>query len=486
MRSWLLNARPKVREADLQGFQILSASDTAARTTPVGRHCRDKAGNRQLFFDQYAGLLLLYFFNPILTKPARTAGSHRFGQGVQRLLGIQRVSLGSLSESTGVFAAEPLREIVRELPNRRLPLEHGRDAEALRGLTAVDGSFLPALPRMVWALWQDADHRAAKLHLQFDVLRGVPSDATLTPGASSEHNQLRVMLKADRLYVLDRGYAGYQLFRDILDAGSSFVVRVKDNTTFQVAEERAISAEARAAGVVRDVVIAKLGTDHHKDYLGQPVRLVIVRRQRPDGTMEELWLVTDRLDLPAELVALAYRYRWTIELFFRWFKCILGCRHLLANDANGVAIQAYVALIASLLMVLWTNHKPTKRTWEMMQFYLTGWADLEETRASLAQPSSIKTRHVSRSAAPVEAARSSVPFSCLPPPSSLFSPACQRPLSAAARFRNNSAEHYCPGARQGRPAGRSGRPARRRPARPGWPATGSRPQWPAFAGRGGP
>jgi len=141
---------------------------------------------------------------------------------------------------------------------------------------------------------------------------------------------------------------------------------------------------AGAAGVVRDVVLAKLGTDHHKDVLQRPVRLVIVRRTKADGTPEELWLLTDRLDLAAELVALGYRYRWTVELFFRWFKRVLGCRHLLALDANGVAIQVYVALIASLLVVLWTGRKLNRRTWEMIQFYLSGWATLEELETHLA------------------------------------------------------------------------------------------------------
>ena len=114
-------------------------------------------------------------------------------------------------------------------------------------------------------------------------------------------------------------------------------------------------------------------------------RLVVVRRTRSDGTPEELWLVTDRSGLAAELVALAYRYRWTVELFFRWFKCVLGCRHLLLQDANGVAIQVYVALIASLLITLWTGRKPTKRTWEMLQFYFQGWASLEELEGHLAR-----------------------------------------------------------------------------------------------------
>ena len=57
---------------------------------------------------------------------------------------------------------------------------------------------------------------------------------------------------------------------------------------------------------------------------------------------------------------------------------------MLATDANGVAIQVYVALIASLLIVLWTGRKPTRRTWEMIQFYLSGWASLEELDRHLA------------------------------------------------------------------------------------------------------
>jgi Transposase DDE domain len=375
--------RPEVRARDLQGFKYFRLlMPLLERLQDVGTQ-RDRAGNRQLFFDQYAALLLLYFFNPVLTSLRGLQQASGLDK-VQKLLGVRRTSLGSLSEATGVFAAEPLRQVVQELAGRALPLEHGRDAEALRGLTAVDGTVLRALPQMAWALWMDDRHRAAKLHLHFEVLKGVPADAALTPAACSEPEQLRAMLQPGRLYVVDRGYADYQLFADILGARSSFVARVKDSTAFAVAEERPLPPAARQAGVVRDAVLAKLGTDHHKDVVGRPVRLVVVRRTKPDGSAEELWLVTDRLDLPAEWVALAYRYRWTVELFFRWFKCILGCRHLLATDANGVAIQVYVALIASLLVVLWTGRKPAKRTWEMIQFYLTGWASLEELERHLA------------------------------------------------------------------------------------------------------
>jgi IS4 transposase len=84
------------------------------------------------------------------------------------------------------------------------------------------------------------------------------------------------------------------------------------------------------------------------------------------------------MDLSAEIIALIYRYRWQIELFFRWFKCILGCRHLLSLSENGVSIQVYCALIASMLITLWTGRKPTKRTFEMLCYHFMGWADDEE------------------------------------------------------------------------------------------------------------
>lgn len=376
--------RPQIADSNLQGFKYFQMlPPLLERLQPVGT-ARDKAGNRQLFFGQYLSLVLLYFFNPIITSMrALQKASHL--DKVQRLLKVRPTSLGSFSEAAGVFSASHLQQILKELAIQAVPLYQGREAAALHNLCAVDGTILKALPKMAWALWQTR-HRAVKMHLQFDVIKGVPLNATITPAASSEPAQLRIMLQAGRLYVIDRGYAGYELFRDIMQAGSSFIGRVKDNTAFTVAEERKLTAEDIKAGIVRDVVLNKLGTDHHKDVIGQPVRLVIVRRVTSTGTIEELWLITDRLDLPADLVALAYRYRWTIELFFRWFKCILDCRHLVSNDANGVAIQLYAALIASLLMVLWTNRKPNKRTWEMFQFYFSGWATLEELEAHLNTP----------------------------------------------------------------------------------------------------
>ena len=154
---------------------------------------------------------------------------------------------------------------------------------------------------------------------------------------------------------------------------------------FQLQEERTLSQADLDAGVVRDFTVSRVGTAHHKDEIQQPLRIVIVRITDDAGKATELWLLSDRMDLTAEQIAMGYRYRWTIELFFRWFKQILGSRHLISTKENGITIQLYAGLIASLLVVLWTDVKVNKRTWEMLQFYLIGWASLEELEKHIAK-----------------------------------------------------------------------------------------------------
>jgi DDE family transposase len=370
--------RPEVRAKDIQGLKYFKRLRPLLEPLHDASTERDHAGNRTLFFDDYAALILLFFFNPVLTSLRSLQQASELDK-VQDKLGCPRTSLGALSAAARTFDAQALQQIVGELAQEALPLQAGKDAEVLRGLTAVDGSLLPALPKMAWALWLDGQHRAAKLHLHFDVFKGVPCSATVTDGNGNEKKQLRAALQPDRLYVIDRGYAEYQLFQDIIDAQSSFIGRIRDNAVYEIVEERPLSADARQAGVVRDLVVW-LGCEESGAVFQQKLRVMAVATGKTDsqGRPEILWLASDHLDLDAAWIALGYKYRWTVELFFRWFKCILGCQHLLSTCQNGVTIQVYMALIASLLITLWTSHKPSKRTFEMLCHYFAGWASEAE------------------------------------------------------------------------------------------------------------
>jgi hypothetical protein len=354
----------------------------------------DRAHNRKLHFDEYIALILLYFFNPVVES---LRGIQRASQlkKVQQRLGCPRASLGSLSEAARVFDANLLLGIIGELSQGLQPV--GRDVrfeKIERVLMLVDGTLLSALPQIVEAMWQDDEHRAFKLHTQFELLKGVPVRMDLTDANTDERRVLEACLQPDRVYVMDRGYLEFGLFQRILERGSSFVCRLRDNTVFEVIEERELSRKALDAGVVRDAVVRFSGKGAVEAGLTCPLRIVEVEckphrklsgktgRGGPEQG-DTILIGTDILDAPPELISLIYKHRWAIETFFCFFKHVLGCRHLLSHCPNGIEIQTYVAIIFCLLIALWTGKKPTLHTYEMICYYLMGWADEEEFLAHI-------------------------------------------------------------------------------------------------------
>jgi hypothetical protein len=314
----------------VNGFKYVRLVDTLLQTLQEAGTERDRAGNRQLFYDQYATLLLLYFFTPTVTSLRGIQQMRELRKGQQRG-GVGRLGLSTLSEAATVFDAVLLQDVLNELALRAWTQAaqgksavNDREQALLRDLVAIDGSVLPALPRMVWALWQDEQHRAAKMHGAFAALRQVPVGVTVTAANSPEREQRQKLVQPGGFYVCDRGYGDYELFAQWHALPCSFIVRVQHKAAYEVAQERPLTATARAAGVTSDVVLQRLGTSHQRPWAAQPLRVVRVTtdKQHKDGPPLELVLVAKRLDLDADLIALAYRYRWAVELFFRWFKCI--------------------------------------------------------------------------------------------------------------------------------------------------------------------
>jgi hypothetical protein len=366
---------------------------------------RDKAHNRTLHMDQYCSLVLLYLFNPVVVS-LRSLQQASELKKVQKKLGCARASLGSLSESSHVFDPELLQEIVRELGKELQPIAaDARLAEIKHTVTLVDGTLLKALPRITEAMWlttrTGTKHHAWRLHTQFELDKHVPLRIDLTNGRNSgpsdEKTVLREHLESDRCYVMDRWYAQFTLFNDIHRAGSSYVCRLRDNTMPEVVEERPLADEALAAGVLSDQLVRLGQSKRPTARPDHPLRLVMVRMEPHEKRSNRkgntgagpsdgiLRIATNLVDPPAEIIALIYQYRFTIELFFRFFKHVLGCRHLLSDDRRGIEIQTYSAIIACMLISLLTGRKPTLRTYEMVCYFLTGLADEDELLAHLAK-----------------------------------------------------------------------------------------------------
>ena len=391
-------AAEKIQSKDITGLKYFDQLAPLLQRLHDDGCDRDKAGNRKLHYDQYCMLLLLYLFNPIVTSLRGIQQASELKK-VQKKLGCARAALGSLSEATSVFDAERLKEIIGELGDQLKPLQQDkRLSDIKQTITLVDGSLLSALPSMMEASWRKADDGNGmvkwRLHTHFEILRGIATRVDVTPNGGGEHDEramLSKVIEPDRLYVTDRGYAKFALFNQIVDSRSSYVCRLRDNSVYAVVKENYRNDSAELNEIISDEIVefSKGSNFNH------PVRIICIRtnphttrgkyRGGSSGVDSDgiLRIATNLLDVPADVIGLIFSERWAIEIFFRFFKQILGCRHLLSQDQNGIEIQTYCAIIACMLIALWTGKKPTLRTYEMICFYFTGLADEDELMAHI-------------------------------------------------------------------------------------------------------
>ena len=125
--------KPKIKEKNLQGFKHFKLLIPVLEKLHLHACERDKAGNRKLHYDQYAALILLYFFNPMVTSLRGIQQASQL-QKVQRLLGCPRASLGSLSEAARVFDADLIREIIGQLVDQLPPIQKNTAFDEIKGV----------------------------------------------------------------------------------------------------------------------------------------------------------------------------------------------------------------------------------------------------------------------------------------------------------------------------------------------------------------
>lgn len=366
---------------------------------------RDRAGNRTLHFDQLASLVMVAMFNPI-ARSMRALSQVSDLRQVRKRFGVKHASIGSLSEAARLFDPEPIAQVITELAGSlREGIKDPRLAALRHPITAVDGTLLKALPRMVESAWLETKdgrtRHAWRLHLHLDIDGSIPRRVDLSgPSNSGDQDEKTVMrhrLEAERTYVMDRWFGQFTLFNAIVAARSDYVCRIRDNSRAEVVETRPLSPEAMTAGVLGDAVV-KLGqsspAERRPDHVTRLVRIRTQPHEKRGGrkgktagpaSTGELLLATNLLDVPADIIGLIYQYRWTIEIFFRFFKQTLGCGHLFWEHPKGILLETYCAILACVLIHQATGRKPTRRTYEMLCYYVMGWADLDEVTSHLAK-----------------------------------------------------------------------------------------------------
>jgi hypothetical protein len=364
--------REPIREDQLRNWNLLDGFRQrvlpllkAQPATPTEEDSR-----RTLFAEDYFCSFLFAILNPVITS--MRALCHVSHCRKMRQVSAAPVCPAAFSAGQHVFDPQILEKIVRQLAQQAQGKGNGGDArvrQALNGLTAVDGSVLRAVARMAWAP-AGGPGKAIRLHLHFNVFDQIPAAWTITPGNVSEPKVFAQMVEPGAMIVADRNYGhDFGLLAQLKERGVHVVLRLYNNLVLTpVGPDRPLSQTDRQAGVVWDRMV-RLGI--HGD--GPVLRVV-----RVEANGDIFHFVTTREDLSAELIGLIYRQRWQIELFFKWIKMILNCRHWLAESPTGVQIQIYCVLIASLLLMLWTGQRPNKRMVESLRYYWMGLATEED------------------------------------------------------------------------------------------------------------
>ena len=382
------NARPPAptSEREVEGLRYLRLIEsqlTRLRASP-------SHGHREVFLDHIVIAHLLCFFNPQV-KGLRSVEDIFNLPGLQARYGVPRLPKSTVADAQAVFDPQLLRPILDSLIEKANIQPHDTRLDGVtRKLLAVDGSFFAVAPRIAWALFNKSCGQGGsntghvRAHVQFDVRLGLPVETSLTDGQSAEWKQLQASLRADCFYLMDRGFGAYELLATILDIGSDFLVRLRKSAHCDVVDHRPLTAADQAAGISGDSNV-RIGWRADQTPALPTLRRVEVHYTDREGTTAALILLTNRLDLPAWMIALIYRHRWQIELFFRWLKCIANFSHFFSESQTGMTLQIYVTLIGLLLIAIETGAKPSKYDYALLSVAMMSREPMEDVLAVAAK-----------------------------------------------------------------------------------------------------
>ena len=212
--------------------------------------------------------------------------------------------------------------------------------------------------------WAQFRRRKAgiKAHMMLDVRVGIPVFLRVTAARTHDVWALdQIAPQAGAYYVMDKAYIDFARLHRLHCAGAFFITRAKKNMAFGVRERRIVDA---TAGIVSDRIIRLRGPKSRRLY---PDTLRLIRFIDPQ-TGRRLKFLTNNFTLPAATIALLYRRRWRIELFFKWIKQHLHIKAFFGNTPNAVKTQLWTAVIVYLLIAkLKHRHQLTQDANEMFQ-----------------------------------------------------------------------------------------------------------------------
>lgn len=212
---------------------------------------------------------------------------------------------------------------------------------------AFDSSTISLCLSVYW--WTKLHHGkgGVKLHELYDVKTDIPTFSVITD-ASVHDSQVMELIPYEKesFYIFDRAYMATNKLYIIEEAEAYFVVREKHKMSFEVIEDKEYNTPS--SGIMADQIIRFKGHKTKKQYPNKLRRVVFYDY---DGNRTFVFY-TNNFEVTAEQVALLYKYRWRVELFFKWLKQHLRIKEFYGTSENAVKIQIYAAIIVYCLVVI--------------------------------------------------------------------------------------------------------------------------------------
>jgi hypothetical protein len=196
-----------------------------------------------------------------------------------------------------------------------------------------------------WARFRSTK-AAVKLHTLLDVRGPIPTMITISEGKQADVQILDdLLLEPGAFYVMDRGYVDFERLYRFTLAAAFFVTRTKTGIQLNRLESRPVD---RATGLRSDHIVwltTPKSVAHYPDRLRR-----VSYRDPEDGKV--LVFLTNNFDLPALAIAMLYKLRWRVELFFKWIKQNLRIKHFFGTSDNAVKTQVWIAVCVYVLVAI--------------------------------------------------------------------------------------------------------------------------------------
>lgn len=229
---------------------------------------------------------------------------------------------------------------------RALYIDEPDIADDIKGACyAIDSTSIElCLSVFPWALYQRTSG-AVKLHLGLDIRGSIPAFFDMTTGKVNDVNYLdHIVFESGAFYIMDRGYVDFGRLHRIHRAGAFFVTRAKRKMRFTRRYSHPIN---KTTGVLADQIIFLTGADTPGKY---PDTLRRIKYRDPDG--RTYVFLTNNMTVSASSIALLYKNRWQIELFFKWIKQHLKIKAFWGRSENAVKTQICIALSTYLIVAI--------------------------------------------------------------------------------------------------------------------------------------